>query len=81
MQSVKRRIEAAEMVATARSEKRAANGMTEEEITFIRETNEGDRLAHMEKRTPEQSARLAELEAKYQCDYVAVRIWLDALVE
>lgn len=78
---IKTRLNRAEMAATARSEKRAANGMTASEIEFIRETNEGDRLAHMENRTPEQDARLAELEEKYQCDYVAVRVWLDSLVE
>lgn len=51
------------------------------EIEAMREWGEGDGLAQIPPadRTGDQSARLAELEAKHGCDFLEVRARLDEL--
>lgn len=79
---IKTRLKHAEAVAVARKDNTVDGRFTAAEIDQIREVNEGDKLGQIppDKRTPEQAARLAELETKYKCDFVEVRARLDALV-
>lgn len=79
---IQNRIKKAEAATVARIGGRSACGMTQSEIEAIREFGEGDTLAQIpeNERTGEQSARLAELQTQYDCDFSALRAWTEEQV-